>query len=116
MQAKVRTEFTDTPLVDAAAYGRAADVVALLADGANVNEPMADGFGYTALHFASQAGQTEVVTTLLAANANVHHARNNGDTPLALAKKYRFLANASTTYTTPLASIAGLEDTGPPVA
>ena len=33
----------DTPLIDAARHGRAADVVALLADGADVNEPKTDG-------------------------------------------------------------------------
>ena len=55
MQAKMRTEFTDTPLVDAAAYGRAADVVALLADGADVNERNST-FGMTALWIACQNG------------------------------------------------------------
>ena len=32
----------DTPLIDAARHGRAADVAALLADGADVNEPKTD--------------------------------------------------------------------------
>ena len=39
----------DTPLIDAARHGRAADVEALLADGADVNEPKTDGSGMTAL-------------------------------------------------------------------
>ena len=42
----------DTPLVDAARHGRAADVAALLADGADVNEPMTNGSGVTALHLS----------------------------------------------------------------
>ena len=55
----------DTPLIDAARHGRAADVVALLADGADVNEPKTDGSGATALFIASQEGHTEVVTILI---------------------------------------------------
>ena len=42
----------DTTLIDAARHGRAADVAALLAGGADVNEPKTDGSGVTALHIA----------------------------------------------------------------
>ena len=42
----------DTPLIDAARHGRAGDVAALLADGADVNEPRTDGSGWTALLIA----------------------------------------------------------------
>ena len=64
----------DTPLIGAARRGRAADVVALLADGADVNEPNT-GSGDTALWVASGLGHAEVVTTLLAANADVNKAQ-----------------------------------------
>ena len=49
----------DTPLIDAVRHGRAADVLALLADGADVNEPRDDGC--TALIIASLLGRAEVV-------------------------------------------------------
>ena len=65
----------DTPLVDAARHGRAADVVALLAGGADVNEPKTDGSGTTALYIASQEGHAEIATKLLAANADVNQAK-----------------------------------------
>ena len=73
----------DTPLIGAARRGRTADVVALLADGADVNEP--NGSGATALWVASGLGHAEVVTTLLAANADVNLAQNDGITPLLIA-------------------------------
>ena len=62
----------DTPLIGAARRGRAADVVALLADGADVNERMTSGT--TALLIACENGHDEVVTTLLAANADVNRS------------------------------------------
>ena len=73
-------------LIYAAQAGRAADVAALLADGADVNErsAAADG-GCTALYIACQDRHTEVVTTLLAANANVDQANSNGTKPLHIA-------------------------------
>ena len=49
----------DTPLIDAARHGRAADVVALLF--ADVNEPKTDGSGFSALFIACQKGHSEVV-------------------------------------------------------
>ena len=52
----------DTPLIDAARNGRAADVAALLADGADVNEPKTDGTGATALHVACHRGKAKIVT------------------------------------------------------
>ena len=51
----------DTPLIDAARHGRAADVAALLADGADVNEPKE--LGMTALYIACVHGFTDIVTT-----------------------------------------------------
>ena len=67
----------DTPLIDASRFGRAADVAALLAGGADVNEPMTDGTGKTALRIASYKGHTKVVTLLLAANAEVNQSMMN---------------------------------------
>ena len=74
----------DTPLIDAARHGRVDDVVALVAGGADVNEPKTDN-GVTALYTASHNGHTEVVTKLLAANARVDEAINDGATPLLIA-------------------------------
>ena len=79
----------DTPLVHAARCNRAADVVALLADGADVNEPNTTGGrfgspGTTALHVACTYGYNAVVTALLAANADVNLARSSS-TPLIIA-------------------------------
>ena len=62
----------DTPLIDAARHGRAADVVALLADGADVNER--NQKGANSLYVACHEGHTEVVKKLLAANADVGQA------------------------------------------
>jgi ankyrin repeat protein len=80
----------DTPLIDAARHGRAADVAALLAGGADVNEPtptlmpLATG-GDTPLIIACLLGHTEVVAKLLAAKADVNQADNDGATPLYFA-------------------------------
>ena len=54
-----------TPLTEAARHGRAADVAALLAGGADVNEPKTDGSGVTALHIACYFGRAEIVTKQL---------------------------------------------------
>ena len=78
----------DTPLIDAVRHDRVADVAALLAGGADVNEPKTDGGGATALMVACQYGHTEVVTTLIAANANVRQVKNNGGTALKTACQY----------------------------
>ena len=43
-----------TPLIEAVRLGLAADVAALIADGADVNEPMTHGSGVTPLYVASQ--------------------------------------------------------------
>jgi ankyrin repeat protein len=76
MEGSVATDVRehDTPLIDAVRHGRVADVAALLADGADVNEPKTDGSGVTALYIACYHGHTEAVTTLLAANASVDRA------------------------------------------
>ena len=76
----------DTPLIGAARHGRAADVAALLADGADVDEPWGgwrwgagheepdhihadEPWGASPLYFACENGHTEIVAKLLAANA-----------------------------------------------
>ena len=51
------------PLIGAVLNGRAADVAALLAGGADVNET--DNYGTPALSIACHQGHTEIVTTLL---------------------------------------------------
>ena len=50
----------DTPLIDAARHGRLVDVAALLAGGADVNEPKTNGDGITPLFIACAEGHTEV--------------------------------------------------------
>ena len=50
--------FGDTPLIDAAGRGRTADVAALLAGGADVDEPSTDTLVVTALWVACQQGHT----------------------------------------------------------
>ena len=47
----------DTPLIAAADRGSAAEVAALLAGGADVNEPKTDGSGVTALYIACFHGR-----------------------------------------------------------
>ena len=73
------------PLTSAAVCGDMAEVAALIADGADVNEPMTDEDGGTPLLLAVYKGHAEVVTTLLAANADVDQPTNKGQTPLHLA-------------------------------
>ena len=51
------------PILEAALHGRVADVVALIADGADVNETLPEG-GETALHIACHQNHTEVVAVL----------------------------------------------------
>ena len=81
----------DTPLIDAARRGRAANVATLLADGAvfgdDVNESMTNGSGTTALHIACYLGHAEIVMMLLAANADVDQANIDGATALFYACK-----------------------------
>ena len=79
----------NTPLINAVRQGRADIVVALIADGHDVNELCGPGRrhgrGVTALYVACRMGFTEVVTALLAANAETYQADSDGDTPLILA-------------------------------
>lgn len=72
VQEALNTNADDTPLIDAVRHGRAADVTALLADGADVDAPKTDGTGITALHVACHLGDVDAATTLLAAQADVN--------------------------------------------
>ena len=73
----------DPPLLDAVRDGDAAAVRALLADGANVDRPAADGA--TALHWAARLDLPGVARLLLEAGADPAVANAFGVTPLALA-------------------------------
>lgn len=73
----------DAPLVEAVKRSDAAGVRALLAKGADVRVPEADGT--TALHWAAQRGDVDVVRALLAAGAPVDARTRHGVVPIALA-------------------------------
>ena len=76
----------DSPVADAAMNGNINVVQDLLKEGADVN--LSQGDGMTALHWASEAGDTEMVGMLLYAGANVQGVTRLGDyTPLHLASK-----------------------------
>ena len=75
-----------SPVADAAMNGDLEAVRALLKNGADVNA--AQGDGMTALHWAAEAGDVEMVGMLLYAGANVQGVTRLGDyTPLHLASK-----------------------------
>jgi ankyrin repeat protein len=71
------------PLVEAAKRADVANVRALLKQGVNVNTAEPDGT--TALHWAADRNQLEVMTLLVRAGANVKAANRLGMTPLAVA-------------------------------
>ena len=68
------------PLHYAAAYRPAAEVAALLADGADIAAK--DKQGFTALHFACQENRLDVAGLLLEAGAPVDPVDQWGNTPL----------------------------------
>jgi uncharacterized protein len=72
-----------TPLIEATRSGDTGAVRALLAAGADVNAPAADGA--TALHWAVDADDESLVTALLAAGARADVANDLAITPLHLA-------------------------------
>lgn len=76
----------DSPVADAAMNGDLNAVKALIAGGADVNASQGDGM--TALHWAAENGQVEMVKTLLFAGAFPDAAtRNGGYTPLHLSAR-----------------------------
>ena len=77
---------SDATVADAARMGDTAAVKTLLKSGADVNA--AQGDGMTALHWAAQKGDPELVGMLLAAGANVRATtRLGGYTPMHLASQ-----------------------------
>ena len=70
-------------MIQAVRAGDPAHVAALIRQKANVNETGADGA--TALHWAAQASNTQVMQLLLGAGAKANAANVYGVTPLALA-------------------------------
>jgi ankyrin repeat protein len=65
-------------LIKACLNGQAREVRRLLSGGADVNDT--DKLGHTPLISAAQHGHLEVVDMLLAAEANVHAANDDGHT------------------------------------
>eukprot|EP00927_Polykrikos_kofoidii_P065486 TRINITY_DN61237_c0_g1_i1.p1 TRINITY_DN61237_c0_g1~~TRINITY_DN61237_c0_g1_i1.p1 ORF type:complete len:678 (-),score=103.32 TRINITY_DN61237_c0_g1_i1:118-2151(-) len=77
-----------TPLVGAANAGHADVCKYLIRKGADVNLPLCDGTGRTALHAASQMGFVSVVLLLLEKQANPGPLDLTKTTPLHLAVRY----------------------------
>ena len=76
----------NSPVADAAMRREADAVRALLAKGADVNAPQADGM--TALHWAAQSGDVALTAVLLAAGANIKAVTRVGTyTPLHVASE-----------------------------
>ncbi len=76
----------ESPVADAAMRGDLEEVRTLLRGGADVNA--AQGDGMTALHWAAEAGELEIVEILIYAGANPGAVTRLGDyTPLHLASK-----------------------------
>jgi len=74
---------TDSRLAQAAHDGDMAAVRAMIADKADVSQPLGDGT--TALHWAAQADDLEVADLLIRAGANVSARSRRGAMPLELA-------------------------------
>lgn len=72
-----------TPLHYASAENDVAQVMTLLAEGADVNA--ADASGFTPLHFACQANATNTARALLDSGASLESVNRFGNTPLHLA-------------------------------
>jgi len=69
----------------------------LLENGADVNSALIskNAAGWTALHFASINGDTELVEYLILQGANVNHTSDEGSTALSLAKQEKYEALVS---------------------
>ncbi|MBU0985530.1 MAG: ankyrin repeat domain-containing protein [candidate division Zixibacteria bacterium] len=74
--------------------GNLDSVTVLLQQDPSLLEAVDDG-GYTPLHKAAYAGQTEIVTLLLGLGANINAASNSGSTPLHGAAYYGHLATVN---------------------
>ena len=75
---ELHPKFGTSPLMEGAFHGRVEIVKALLEYNARVNTR--SGYGWTALHYAGQANQPEVVKLLLAAGADGEIRNNKGKT------------------------------------
>lgn len=83
--------FGNTPLCNAARYGRADTVEYLLKKG--TNSLTKTHAGYTAVHLAAMHGQTEVIKVMMSKMIDLHYPKANGDTqgipcPLYLAAEH----------------------------
>lgn len=76
-------EHGETPLMMAALKGQKAIVVTLLARGARVNKT-----GWTPLHYAASGADAEVVSLLIARQADLEARSPNGTTALMMAAGY----------------------------
>jgi len=72
----------------AADRGELSNVLQLIRDGAQINEPNSDG--KTALHYAAQCKNVSVVNALIQAGANVNSKMNGNVTPLMLSVDMAF--------------------------
>ena len=84
----------DSRLVSAAANHDRGKVLALIAEGADVNETRADGA--TALLWTAHWDDLELTHRLLSAGADVKAAEDHGVTPLARAVENKSLAMVET--------------------
>lgn len=75
-----------SPLYIASSWGHIQIVEVLLEHGADVNEPMLDG--WAPLHVAASKGHREVVEVLFMKGANRNATIKSGETPLQIAAKY----------------------------
>lgn len=93
---KPMTPYYDRPLAQAVNHNNAAVAAALIEAGADVN--VQNDEGYTALYYAVQLQNLQMVELLLNAHADPNlqsHDRNlDGSTPLGLAVRYAALATA----------------------
>ena len=69
----------DTPLIHAARNDNVADVLALLADGADVDELKTDDSGCTALFIACQEGYVDVVEDEFDEDEEMDEEEGDGD-------------------------------------
>ncbi len=81
----ININITDQVVSGAINKGNSDLVQLLLDNGTDVNAKSADGYGYTALIYASSSGNKEIVKLLLGYGADVNAVLNNGCTALIVA-------------------------------
>ncbi len=87
VNADVRNQFQETPLMEAANGGQTRMVNALIALGASVNARDVDRNTALILGARGEQANVETVKALLGAGAAVNVPNRNGDTPIALAAR-----------------------------